>query len=411
MKRIVVSQLAAIMLLMVSGGNFAWSQGPGHSEERRYQAEEERHREADIVYKNYFRTDSAYVYRWDLTASDWQLYQVQYYSYSEGRLTELLTRNYSTGANVSLSVYTYDSSGRTEASTNYSWAGEWIYSTRYMNEYDSQGRIISLRLQKWINGAWAEERLQQNYIYDAFDRAIGYETIYWRNNTWTLPTVSELSYNALGQLEYNLATRPGGAIDYRIIYEYNEKGIMTQFYTQYPAGDGWSNWNLRSFQYDPCGGRQSQIQYTGEGPDWIPSTKNVFFTSFNFELYAGKKLPICHKGKTIRVSVEAIPAHLRHGDCIGECIYEKDHSCDNVRFTPFTIYPNPAREKITVEIAPDCNCNNARIELMDYSGKMFKSVIVGDNSSITINRGNLRSGHYFVRLVGKEVYSQSVIFE
>ena len=33
----------------------------------------------------------------------------------------------------------------------------------------------------------------------------------------------------------------------------------------------------------------------------------------------GKKVTICHKGKTITVGAPAVPAHQRHGDTIGRC--------------------------------------------------------------------------------------------
>ena len=33
----------------------------------------------------------------------------------------------------------------------------------------------------------------------------------------------------------------------------------------------------------------------------------------------GKKVTICHKGKTIKVSRHAVRAHLRHGDTLGPC--------------------------------------------------------------------------------------------
>lgn len=33
----------------------------------------------------------------------------------------------------------------------------------------------------------------------------------------------------------------------------------------------------------------------------------------------GKKVTICHKGKTITISKKALPAHLRHGDAVGTC--------------------------------------------------------------------------------------------
>ncbi|MBN2665245.1 MAG: T9SS type A sorting domain-containing protein [Bacteroidales bacterium] len=365
----------------------------------------------DNTYKNYFITDSAWLYRWNITTSDWDLDQVQFYSYTNGRLTGLLTKNYQTGANVALSEYTYNSTGSSEASVNYTWAGSWSPSTRYLNEYDSQGRTVSVRLQKWVDGQWMEDRLQQNYRYDASGRLTGYESIFWRNSAWTLPTVIELSYNQLGQLEYHLATRPGGNIDYRMVYWYNEKGLLTRFYTQYPSGDGWSNWNLRSFQYNPCGGRSSQEQFTGEGPDWIPSTRTVFFTSFNFELFQGRKLPVCHKGHTIWIPVQAVPAHLAHGDCIGECTDERDKPYGNDQKSCFTLYPNPARERFTVRFADDCNCSEVRIVLNDFSGNLVRSYFVNDNSPLIIERGNLKSGHYFVGMVGHETFSQAIILE
>ena len=31
------------------------------------------------------------------------------------------------------------------------------------------------------------------------------------------------------------------------------------------------------------------------------------------------KVPVCHRGKTIRVAPEAVAAHLRHGDHRGAC--------------------------------------------------------------------------------------------
>jgi hypothetical protein len=33
----------------------------------------------------------------------------------------------------------------------------------------------------------------------------------------------------------------------------------------------------------------------------------------------GKKVTICHKGKTIKVNKHAVRAHLRHGDKLGPC--------------------------------------------------------------------------------------------
>ncbi len=391
MKKFILFQLSVVMLLVSAGDIYAAD---------------------DNAYLNYVKTDSAYVYRWDLTASDWVLYQVQYYSYTDGRMSELLTRNYQTGADAALSVYVYNSSGRSESSTNYSWAGAWVPATRYLNEYDMMGRTSSVRLQKWVNGEWVEERLQQNYVYDVHNRVIGYETIYWRNNAWTLPTVNEQYYNESGKLESVVATRPGGAIDFRIMYEYSDKGLMTQFYTQYPSGGGWSNWNLRTIQYDDCGRKTGQTNYSGEGPNWNPSTRTEWFSSFNKDLYPGKKIPVCHKGNTLWVSAQALDSYLRRGDCLGECLYEKNNPSDVAGEPPFVIFPNPATEMITIRFSPELCCEQMRIELTDFTGKVIKMYPVSDNSDLIIERGKLKSGYYNIRLIiGKETYSQTFIFE
>jgi len=366
---------------------------------------------AEPDYSKYIRTDSAYVYKWDAAGSAWVLSQVQVYGYNDGLLSGILTRDLNTGRDLSRSDYSYNYSGRMTVATNYVFNSGWIVSTRSLTDYDPSDRVISVRVQKWSGTEWVEDRLQQNYEYDAENKLIGYESIYWRSNAWTLPTVSVLMYNERGDLESRIATRPDGNIDYRIIYEYDISGRQTQFYTQYPAGSGWSNWNLRSFQYNACGGKLSQIQYAGQGPDWVPSTKTEFFTSFNTDIFPGRKVPVCHNGHTIWVAAEAVPAHLKHGDCIGECSEEKDKSGVISERPPFSVYPNPARESVTVRFDDECICEGGRVDLTDRAGNLVKSYRIRDNSLLVIERGNLKAGQYYVRLGGKTVYSLPVIFE
>ena len=362
-------------------------------------------------FSKYMIVDSATVYVWDSSMSDWVPRQVQEYQYSEGRLISLQTRDYNSGSVLAVTVYSYNYSGKPDTITNYSFKNTMVPSTRSVNDYDSQGRVLSIRIQKWSGEVWSDDRLQNNYEYDAGDRPVAYESRYWRNGSWTLPTLNDLHYNDLGHLESHIATRPDGNIDYRIIYEYSPSGQQLQLYTQYPSGAEWTNWNLRTIQYNHCGTKASQVQYTGKGPDWIPSTRTEFFYSFNSDQYPGRKVPVCHNGHTIWVAIQAVPAHLRHGDCIGECLDERKNADRHVQTPPFTVYPNPARESFTIRFVDDCNCTGRKIELSDFSGRLIKSYNVSDNSSIVIERGRLRPGNYFVRLVGDESYSQTIIFE
>lgn len=366
---------------------------------------------ADTEYLKYVHIDSASVYKWNTAGSDWVLSQVQLYHYSDGRLAEFLTRDYITGADLFLTVYSYNDIGRLDTATNYSLTGNKVPSTRSINDYDPQGRVSSVRVQKFVGGVWIEDRMQQNYDYNFQGKPAGYETIYWRSNSWTSPTVSQFFYNASGQIESQTAIRPDGNIDYRIVYEYNSNGQQTQLYTQYPSGGGWSNWNLRTIQYDNCGSKFSQVQYSGEGPNWVPSIKTVFHTSFDKFLYPGRKVPVCHNGHTIWIAVEALPAHLRHGDCLGECLTEREKPKAKNQNPPFILFPNPAGERVTVRFEQDPDCDLKRLELTDFSGNLIKVYEVRDNSDFIIERGNLKSGYYHVTLKGKEDWGQIIVFK
>ncbi|MGE5348557.1 MAG: T9SS type A sorting domain-containing protein, partial [Actinomycetota bacterium] len=354
---------------------------------------------------------SAYIYKWDAAASDWLLNQVQVYSYADGLLSTVLTRDHMTGDELARTDYSYNGNGRPVIAVNYIFRSSWVFSTRALTEYDIYDRVSAVRVQKWVGEKWVEDRLQEGYEYDPDGKLTGYRSIFWRNNAWTMPTTNELFYNDSGNLESHLATRPDGNIDFRIIYEYNEMGLQTQLYTQYPVEGGWSNWNLRTYGYDGCGRKSIQVQYSGKGPDWVPSTKTVFFTSFRSDRYTGRKVPVCHKSHTIWVSIHAVDAHLRHGDCIGECISERAQNPATRQCAPFTVYPNPARDRVTLRFASDCECQMKKVELTDFSGRVLKAYTIGDNSDLIVDRGNLRPGHYFIRVTGNEVWSLPVIFE
>ena len=89
----------------------------------------------------------------------------------------------------------------------------------------------------------------------------------------------------------------------------------------------------------------------------------------------------------------------------------KNREREEYKKPPFTIYPNPARERITIKFEKDECKDLRRVELTDFYGKLVKSFNIKDNSDLTIYRGNLHSGKYYIRLIGKEVYSAVVIFE
>lgn len=372
----------------------------------------------DWNYKNYFRSDSAHVFSWDATLNDWILSSSQVYYYNaNGKLNLVIEKSLLTGSYLSKSEFLYDENGLLTEQNFFAWNGEWIATSRSLITYDEYDKASEIMIQVYKSDDWVNNRWQKNYKYDQEGRLTEFQSFYWRNNEWSLPTTDYSTYDEDSRLIKRLAIRYGGTTDYQILYFYDENGLRTETYAQYPSGTTWANWWFINYQYDDCGSQISQVQYKGILIEWIPQTKTVTYTSFNSEAFPGKKIPVCHNGHAIYISKNALKAHLAHGDCIGECTIEKNpdrkgfDEKDKSEKPPFTIYPNPASEKITIKFDMDECQDSKRVELTDFYGKLIRSFNIKDNSDLTIYRGNLLSGKYYIRLIGEEVYSAVVIFE
>jgi hypothetical protein len=366
----------------------------------------------------YFQTDSAEIYSWNSETEEWILSSIQYYVYSSnGHLQEILVSTQSTEIVTSKSVYDYNDQDQLTTLTSYSWNQTWIPTGRNLMYYNELGQISEIKLQFLESGEWITDRWQKEYEYDTDGKNISYHSIFWRNNTWTLSTISYIFYDEEGKLLKRISYYPNGNIDSQITYEYNENGLKTVDYAQYPSLTGWNNLWLREYYYNKCGKQEFQIRYKGIGTTWVPESKTILFQSFDIGSHPGKKIPICHKGNTIYVSKNSIKAHIAHGDCIGECLYEeqsKNHESFEetgmVENFPFTIYPNPAADKITISVHGDIDYDIKRIEIADLYGRLQKSINVKNDGDLIIYRNGLKSGKYYIRLIGKETFSSVVIF-
>ncbi|MGA2408338.1 MAG: T9SS type A sorting domain-containing protein [Bacteroidales bacterium] len=372
----------------------------------------------DWDYKNYFRTDSALVYSWDAGIKDWVLSSSQvYFCGANGKLDSIIEKSLESGINLSKTVNLYNNEGLIATEIYYTWNGVWIPTSRNQITYDEKGNYSEIVIQTWRADNWVNSALQKYTKYNLAGALIEFQMFEWVNNDWVYQWTDYWSYDEKGLLIKRLALLPDSIVYYQILYKYNEDGLRTEMYAQYASGSNWDNSWLQDYQYNDCGVQISLIRYAGVGTDWSPSTKTIFFNSFNYKGYPGKKIPVCHNRQTIYISKNALKAHLAHGDCIGECTVEKKpekRGCDEnekPQKPPFTIYPNPAREKITIKFDNGICLESKKVELTDFYGKLIKSFNINDNSDLSISRNNIHSGKYYIRLVGKEVYSAVVIFE
>jgi hypothetical protein len=371
---------------------------------------------ADPYIINYIKTDSTHIYSWNAAESLWIPSSVQLYTYNAGKVIRIVTLDYTTRYEQSKTEYSYNTAGFADTITNYSFNNGWTALTRNVVFYDLQQRITEIWIQKWTSGIWTNDRKQNNYIYDEFDRLLEFQSIYWRSNIWTQPSIDYSYYDAQGKLIRREAFNPNGSLDYQVICNYDGNNLLSEMYAQYPSGTGWQKWWLVNYQYDGCGFKISQIQYAGSGTEWVPSTKTVNFSYFKPELYPDPKVRVCHNGHTIYISKKALQSHLNHGDCLGSCPETKctkpafKRAVNNVLSeVPFTIFPNPASERITIK-PNGYNAGISKVDILDMNGNFLRSKTVSNSGEVTIERGGLISGQYILRIHGEQTYNLIVVF-
>ncbi|MFD2515345.1 T9SS type A sorting domain-containing protein [Pontibacter locisalis] len=136
------------------------------------------------------------------------------------------------------------------------------------------------------------------------------------------------------------------------------------------------------------------------------ATASVTITVIDVRCGNGKVL-LCHKGKVICISPSAVAAHLRNhsGDKLGGC---SSNSIAKVKgkkakaALSLTVYPNPLRDRATVELSlPEDG--PYLLELHSANGK--KVSVVGEGTakaggqvSLELKAEKLREGVYYLRL-------------
>jgi len=120
------------------------------------------------------------------------------------------------------------------------------------------------------------------------------------------------------------------------------------------------------------------------------------------------KVFICHNGHKQSVSVNAVPAHLAHGDQLGDCNNETitrkadPNSLNEINSqNNITLYPNPVRNtaRISISLAND---EQVKITVVDAQGReVMKSVqknFKAGSQVVDLNTSGLVDGLYFIRV-------------
>lgn len=139
--------------------------------------------------------------------------------------------------------------------------------------------------------------------------------------------------------------------------------------------------------------------------DGSGNTASCSFTVEVLDPYcASNKVVICHKGKELCVSVNAMGAHLRHGDFIGPCSSDGDEKKFVDLPADFVLdqnYPNPFNPTTTISYALPSHAH-VTLRVFDMLGRQVaelvnESVSAGHHS-VEFDASRLASGLYFYRL-------------
>jgi autotransporter-associated beta strand protein len=112
------------------------------------------------------------------------------------------------------------------------------------------------------------------------------------------------------------------------------------------------------------------------------------------------KVMVCHNGKAICVSQDAVQDHLGHGDHVGSCTEAgarlvTDATAINGTTSHIAVYPNPVSEKLTIQLG--ALGTGAILQLYNANGVLVETTRLV-NSTTALSVQALPAGVYYVRI-------------
>lgn len=358
-------------------------------------------------------------YKWNAQTLTWQLSAVMRYGYNpDGNLTDLVKYDAVSGDSISRVDYFYDPSTELSAYIVSLWAGQdWMLTTKYSYTFSSSERE-SQRISRWDGTGWINGSLDTLYVYGIDGLLLQSENFQWKNEAWVKDHTIVYEYGDNGRISRRYSLSTVGDYLSQVFYLYDEQNNLKEMYAQFYRSGQWENEWRRTYLYDRCRVLKTLIRQAWDGSEWINVLKSEFEHTIYWNGPVNGKVDLCHKGRTITVSVNAMEVHLQHGDCIGRCaggdeaeneaeIREKMNGKGN---GSYIIYPNPASDKFTVSSA-DCSDPIIKAELFDIKGNLVKFIPGNNCLELTIDRGDLKSGKYFVIITGGKSCTSVVILK
>ena len=366
--------------------------------------------------------DSLYAYDWDKELQSWKAVSIRIYESSQGRYDRLLFINPDTRVPIRAWDYYYDSYGNRNLEISSAYRNNsWIINLRKTFDFDQNNVRLSETRHYFKQEKWDFVSLTYFEYLNGFLSAANYQEPDLQGQLFTVSR-SEYSY-VNGRLSevtgYDGSEQSITGIE-RYFYDSETNRLTERVFWSYESTGNSHDVSMLKPQrrqlyfYDDLLMLREQLFQEYKDGEWVSYHRYEYF----YKLDTSKKVTICHNNQTICISVNALKAHLAHGDKLGPCptnVAEtnKDRKREERadKTPPFIIFPNPVNDYFTVRVLNQTDSEIYKIEIIDPYGKLVKSYNTHNQYEVTITRENLRSGRYTIRLTGKEVHSTGLIFK
>jgi hypothetical protein len=176
-------------------------------------------------------------------------------------------------------------------------------------------------------------------------------------------------------------------------------------------------------------GNVSHVPYLIDGTDANPSATGFQPVANSCRGYEyvdcgkkeDKKVVVCHNGKSLCISVNALDEHLSHGDLLGNCVSQPITQTAPLEMTEallgvtkLQVTPNPSIGQFTLRLN-NLRASKAQILLLDQNGRTIEQrsiQLINGQQNVIYNTRKFASGMYIVKVVSEDgVQTSKVVIQ
>jgi Secretion system C-terminal sorting domain len=275
---------------------------------------------------------------------------------------------------------------------------------RLTQTFDIHGNPLIQLTEQWQTNAWVNS-LKETYTYDANGNMLTDLQQGWQTNAWVNWYIYTYTYDANGNCLTELTEQwqtNAWVNHFRVTFTYDANGNLLTFLEEEWQTNAWVNYWRFTYTYDANGNRLTELDETWQTNAWVNDYRNTYTYDANGNSITGKD-DAWQSGNWepgmgyLYLYSQKQYLYWLYNIYRYEAHYITITGIADIQATNsnLSVFPNPANDKITIEISGKTNESN--LAIVNIEGQeLIKQKI--SNRKIQIDISNLPSGVYFVRL-------------